>query len=97
MNLERVVFGFVIILALSFTFAFTVGEIDNPAHHNVWLLTIAILVWATTRAAAAGTESGPLDADDNQTNRHPNRSIAQPNGQTTPKRQPETKRAKAHT
>ncbi len=44
MNLERVVFGFVIILALSFTFAFTVGEIDNPAHHNVWLLTIAILV-----------------------------------------------------
>ena len=43
MNLERVVFGFVIILALSFTFAFTVGEIDNPAHHNVWLLTIAIL------------------------------------------------------
>ncbi len=44
MNLERVVFGFVIILALSFTFAFVMGDIDNPAHHNVWILTIAILI-----------------------------------------------------
>ena len=44
MNLERVVFGFVIILALSFTFAFVMGDIDNPGHHNVWILTIAILV-----------------------------------------------------
>ena len=44
MNLERVVFGFVIILALSFTFAFVVGGIDNPGHHNIWMLTIAILV-----------------------------------------------------
>lgn len=44
MNLERVVFGFVIILALSFTFTFTMGDIDNPEHHNVWILTIAILV-----------------------------------------------------
>lgn len=44
MNLERVVFGFVIILALAFTSAFVMGEIDNPAHHNVWILTIAILI-----------------------------------------------------
>lgn len=44
MNLERVLFGFVIILALSFTFAFVVGGIDNASHHNVWTLTIAILV-----------------------------------------------------
>jgi len=44
MNLERVVFGFVIILALAFTFAFVMGDIDNPSHHNVWLLTIAILI-----------------------------------------------------
>ncbi len=44
MNLERVVFGFVIILALSFTFAFVMGDIDNPTHHNVWILTIAILI-----------------------------------------------------
>ena len=44
MNLERVVFGFVIILALSFTFAFVMGDIDDASHHNVWVLTIAILV-----------------------------------------------------
>ena len=44
MNLERVVFGFVIILALTFTFAFVIGDIDNPSHHNVWMLTIAILI-----------------------------------------------------
>ena len=44
MNLERVVFGFVIILALTFNFAFVMGEFDNIQHHNVWVLTIAILV-----------------------------------------------------
>lgn len=44
MNLERVVFGFVIILALAFTYAFVMGDIDDPSHHNVWLLTIAILI-----------------------------------------------------
>jgi hypothetical protein len=44
MNLERVVFGFVIILALTFTYAFVMGDIDNASHHNVWLLTIAILI-----------------------------------------------------
>lgn len=44
MNLERVIFGFVIILALSFTFAFVMGDIDRVNHHNVWVLTIAILV-----------------------------------------------------
>ena len=44
MNLERVVFGFVIILALTFNFVFVIGDIDNPQHHNVWILTIAILI-----------------------------------------------------
>jgi len=44
MNLERVVFGFVIILALTFNFVFVMGDIDNAQHHNVWILTIAILI-----------------------------------------------------
>lgn len=44
MNLERVIFGFFIILALTFNFVFVIGEFDNPAHHGVWVLTIAILV-----------------------------------------------------
>lgn len=44
MNLERVIFGFVTILALTFNVSFVVGDIDNVQHHNVWILTIAILV-----------------------------------------------------
>jgi hypothetical protein len=44
MNLERVVFGFVTILALTFTYAFVMGNIEFASHHNVWMLTIAILV-----------------------------------------------------
>ncbi|MEW8537638.1 MAG: DUF6394 family protein [Candidatus Thiodiazotropha endolucinida] len=44
MNLERVTFGFFIILSLTFNFVFVIGHIDNPSHHNVWILTIAILV-----------------------------------------------------
>ena len=44
MNLERVVFGFVIVLALSFTFAFVIGDLDDASHHNIWMLTIAILI-----------------------------------------------------
>ncbi|ASJ71078.1 DUF6394 family protein [Granulosicoccus antarcticus] len=44
MNLERVVFGFFTILALTFNLIFVMGEIDNPSHHDVWVLTIAILV-----------------------------------------------------
>ncbi len=44
MNMERVVFGFVIILALAFNVVFVIGDIDNALHHNVWILTIAILV-----------------------------------------------------
>ena len=44
MNLERVVFGFVIIMALTFNFAFVMGDIDKVQHHNVWILTIAILI-----------------------------------------------------
>ncbi len=44
MNLERVVFGFFTILALTFNLVFVIGQIDNPSHHDVWVLTIAILV-----------------------------------------------------
>lgn len=44
MNLERVVFGFFIILALTFNFVFVMGEVAEPAHHSEWVLTISILV-----------------------------------------------------
>ncbi len=44
MNLEKVVFGFFIVLALSLNYGFFVGDIDNPAHHHPYELYAAIIV-----------------------------------------------------
>ena len=44
MNLEKVVFGFFIVLALTLNVDFVIGEIQNPQHHNLWVLFAAILV-----------------------------------------------------
>jgi len=44
MHLEKVVFGFFILLALTLNFGFFLGEIDNPDHHNVYELYAAIIV-----------------------------------------------------
>ena len=44
MNLEKVVFGFFIILALTLNVGFVLGEIDNPAHHEVFELFLALVV-----------------------------------------------------
>lgn len=44
MNLEKVVFGFFVLLALTLNFGFFLGEIDNPDHHNVYELFAALVV-----------------------------------------------------
>ena len=44
MNLERVVFGFFIVLALTLNFGFFLGEIDNPDHHGIVELFLVIIV-----------------------------------------------------
>ncbi|WP_363322881.1 DUF6394 family protein, partial [uncultured Alcanivorax sp.] len=44
MNLEKVVFGFFILLALTLNFGFFYGEIDNPQHHDVYELFAALVV-----------------------------------------------------
>lgn len=44
MNLEKVVFGFFIVLAMTLNFGFFVGEIDNPNHHHAYELYAAIVV-----------------------------------------------------
>lgn len=36
MNLEKVVFGFFIVLAATLNFGFVYGDVDNPAHHHLW-------------------------------------------------------------
>lgn len=44
LDLERVIFAFFIILALTLNFGFFIGDIDNPDHHNVYELFAAIVV-----------------------------------------------------
>jgi len=44
MSIEKVAFGFFIVLALTLNVAFVTGDIDNPAHHSPWLLFSAIVV-----------------------------------------------------
>jgi Ca2+/H+ antiporter, TMEM165/GDT1 family len=44
MNLEKVIFGFFIVLALTLNFGFFLGEMDNVAHHNVFELFAVIVV-----------------------------------------------------
>lgn len=44
MNIEKVIFGFFIILALTLNFGFVIGEIENPDHHNAVEFFSVILV-----------------------------------------------------
>ncbi|HHZ70705.1 MAG TPA: hypothetical protein EYO51_02025 [Methylococcaceae bacterium] len=44
MNLEKVIFGFFIVLAMTLNFGFFLGEMDNPAHHNVYELFAVVVV-----------------------------------------------------
>ncbi len=44
MNLEKVIFSFFMILALTLNFGFFYGEIEDPSHHNVYELIAVIVV-----------------------------------------------------
>jgi len=44
MNLEKVIFGFFIVLAATLNFGFFIGDIDNPMHHHIYELFAAIVV-----------------------------------------------------
>ena len=44
MNLEKVVFGFFIILAMTLNFGFVFGDVDDPNHHHVYELFAAIVI-----------------------------------------------------
>jgi hypothetical protein len=43
-KLEKVVFAFFIVLALTLNFGFFIGEIDNPDHHDAFELGAALAV-----------------------------------------------------
>jgi hypothetical protein len=44
MNMEKVVFAFFIVLALTLNVGFVMGDIDNPDHHNAYELFAALVV-----------------------------------------------------
>jgi len=57
MNLEKVVFSFFIVLALTINFGFFLGDIDNPAHHNIYEFFGAIVVSLTATILKFGDRS----------------------------------------
>ena len=44
MNLEKVIFAFFSILALTLNYGFFIGDVDNPSHHNVYELVAALIL-----------------------------------------------------
>lgn len=44
MNLEKVIFGFFIVLAATLNFGFVLGDFDNPTHHHIYELFAALVV-----------------------------------------------------
>lgn len=44
MNMEKVVFAFFIVLALTLNVGFVIGDVDNPDHHNAYELFAALVV-----------------------------------------------------
>jgi hypothetical protein len=55
--LERVIFGFFIILALSLNLGFVTGHMDDSTHHNPWLLFSALMVGLITSGLKLGDRS----------------------------------------
>lgn len=44
MNLEKVIFGFFIVLSLTLNVGFVLGDYNNPAHHGVFELFAVVVV-----------------------------------------------------
>ncbi|MCK6211829.1 hypothetical protein KZX45_14865 [Georgenia sp. EYE_87] len=44
MNLEKVIFGFFVVLAATLNFGFFIGPIDDPRVHNIYELFAAVVV-----------------------------------------------------
>ncbi len=62
MNLEKVIFSFFIVLALTLNFGFFLGEIDSPDQHNVYELfaTIVVNLIATVLKFGERTQMGAV-------------------------------------
>ena len=54
MNLEKVIFGFFVLLAAAMNFGFFIGDISDPALHNVYELFAAIVISLITTVLKFG-------------------------------------------
>ena len=54
MNLEKVVFGFFVLLAATLNFGFFIGDIDDPDLHSVYELFAAVVVSLITTVLKFG-------------------------------------------
>lgn len=57
MNLEKVIFGFFVVLALTLNFGFFLGEMENPEHHKEFELFGVIVVNLIATALKFGDRS----------------------------------------
>lgn len=55
--MNKVVFGFFVLLALTLNFGFFLGDIDNPDHHNVYELFAALVVGLIATVMKLGERS----------------------------------------
>lgn len=62
MNLEKVVFGFFLILALTLNVGFVVGEVGDPTHHHVveFFFVVVVNLIATVLKLGDRTQIGAL-------------------------------------
>ncbi len=62
MNLEKVVFGFFIVLALTLNFSFVYGETGNPEYHHVieFFFMVVVNIIATTLKLGDRSQIGAL-------------------------------------
>ena len=44
MNLEKVIFAFFIVFALTLNFGFFIGDMEDPNHHHIYELFAAIII-----------------------------------------------------
>jgi hypothetical protein len=62
MNIEKVIFSFFIVLALTLNFGFFLGESDNPNHHNVYefFAVLVVNLIATVLKFGERTQTGAV-------------------------------------
>lgn len=62
MNLEKVVFGFFLILALTLNVGFVVGDVSNPDHHHAteFFFVVVVNLIATVLKLGDRTQIGAL-------------------------------------